>query len=57
MKKKFKSIPAFKTETEERHFWEKNDSTDYVDWDKSERVRFANLKPSNIQAGRFLRSR
>src|SRR6185437_10388855 len=43
---KLKSIPAFKTEAEERKFWETHDSTDYVDWSKAERVRFPNLKPS-----------
>jgi predicted DNA binding CopG/RHH family protein len=43
---KLKSIPAFKTEAEERKFWETHDSADYVDWSKAERVRFPNLKPS-----------
>ena len=43
---KLKSIPLFKTEAEERRFWETHDSTDYVDWSKAERVRFPNLKPS-----------
>ncbi|MGQ0684227.1 type II toxin-antitoxin system BrnA family antitoxin [Bradyrhizobium sp.] len=43
---KLKRVPAFKTEAEERQFWEKHDSTDYVDWSKAERVRFPNLKPS-----------
>ena len=43
---KLKSIPVFKTEAEERIFWETHDSTDYVDWSKAERVRFPNLKPS-----------
>jgi predicted DNA binding CopG/RHH family protein len=43
---RLKSIPAFKNEAEERKFWEKHDSTDYVDWSKAERVRFPNLKPS-----------
>src|SRR5439155_17099546 len=43
---KLKSIPAFKTEAEERKFWETHDSTDYIDWSKAERVRFPNLKPS-----------
>jgi predicted DNA binding CopG/RHH family protein len=38
--------PTFKTEAEERKFWETHDSTDYVDWSKAERVRFPNLKPS-----------
>ena len=43
---KLKSIPAFKTEAEERKFWETRDSTDYIDWGRAERVRFPNLKPS-----------
>jgi uncharacterized DUF497 family protein len=43
---KLKSIPAFKSEAEERKFWETHDSTDYIDWSKAERVRFPNLKPS-----------
>jgi predicted DNA binding CopG/RHH family protein len=43
---KLKSIPAFKTEAEERKFWEMQDSTDYVDWSKAERARLPNLKPS-----------
>jgi predicted DNA binding CopG/RHH family protein len=43
---KLKSIPRFKTEAEERKFWETHDSTDHVDWSKAERVRFPNLKPS-----------
>ena len=43
---KLKPIPAFKTEVEERKFWETQDSTDYIDWSEAERVRFSNLKPS-----------
>src|ERR1700738_993685 len=43
---KLKSIPAFKTEAEERKFRETHDSTDYIDWGKAERVRFPNLKRS-----------
>lgn len=43
---KLKRAPEFKTEAEERKFWESHDSTDYVDWSKAERVRFPNLKPS-----------
>jgi hypothetical protein len=43
---KLKPIPSFKTEAEERKFWETHDSTDYIDWSKAERVRFPNLKPS-----------
>jgi predicted DNA binding CopG/RHH family protein len=43
---KLKTPPQFKTETEERKFWETHDSTDYVDWSKAGRARFPNLKPS-----------
>ncbi len=32
---------------EEREFWETQDSTDYVDWSKAQRVRLPNLKPSS----------
>jgi CopG antitoxin of type II toxin-antitoxin system len=44
--KRPKTALAFKTEAEERKFWETHDSTDYVDWSKAQRVRFPNLKPS-----------
>lgn len=43
---KLKPVPRFKTEAEERKFWETHDSTDYVDWSKAERARLPNLKPS-----------
>ena len=43
---KFKPIPNFKNEDEERTFWATHDSTDYVDWNKAEEVIFPNLKPS-----------
>ena len=43
---KLKKIPTFKSEEEERAFWEKNDSSEFLDWKKSERVVFPNLKPS-----------
>jgi len=46
MKKKLKEIPKFKNEGEEREFWWTHDSTEYVDWDKAERVVFPNLKPT-----------
>jgi predicted DNA binding CopG/RHH family protein len=46
MKKKLKEIPKFKTEDEEREFWWTHDSTEYVDWDKAEKVVFPNLKPT-----------
>ena len=44
--KKLKPVPRFRSETEERRFWEVHDSTDYVDWSKAERARFPNLKPT-----------
>jgi len=39
-------IPTFKNEEEEREFWATHDSTDYINWDKAERITFSNLKPS-----------
>ena len=42
-----KAIPKFKTEAEERKFWETHDSTEYLDWTKAEKVRLPNLKPSS----------
>ena len=44
---KKKSIPKFKSEAEERNFWSKNDSTDYLDWSKAKPVRFPNLKATS----------
>lgn len=44
MPKKFKKIPKFKSEKEEREFWQKVDSTEYIDWSKAERASFPNLK-------------
>ncbi|MCL4272925.1 MAG: BrnA antitoxin family protein [Anaerolineales bacterium] len=41
-----KQIPKFKNEDEEREFWSKNDSADYLNWENAERALFPNLKPS-----------
>ncbi len=41
-----KNIPEFKSEDKEREFWAKANSSDYVDWKKSEPVSFPKLKPS-----------
>ena len=46
MNTKLRSIPKFRNEAEERRFWETHDSSNYVDWSRSERVRLPNLKPS-----------
>ncbi len=44
--KKFKEIPKFKSEQEERLFWETHDTADYFDLSKAKRVTFPNLKKS-----------
>ena len=46
MARKLKPIPHFRSESQERRFWETHDSADYVDWSEAERARFPNLKPS-----------
>ena len=46
MNKPHKTMPKFANETEERAFWEQQDSTDYLDWKTAERVVLPNLKPS-----------
>jgi len=43
---KLKKIPVFKSEDEEREFWAENDSTEFIDWKKSEKVILPKLKPS-----------
>ena len=43
---KLKKIPTFRTEAEERAFWENHDSSDYLDWSKADTVSMPNLKPS-----------
>ncbi len=46
MTKKLKPMPQFRTEAEERSFWETHDSADYLDLSMAERARFPNLKLS-----------
>lgn len=43
---KLKKMPEFKTEAEEREFWETHDSSDYVDWNKAKLASLPKLKPS-----------
>lgn len=43
---KKRQIPKFRSEDQEREFWSKADSADYVDWDDAKRVVLPNLKPS-----------
>lgn len=44
--KRFKPIPNFSNEDEEREFWSSHDSTEYIDWSKAVPVSFPNLKLS-----------
>lgn len=48
MSKQTKPLPKFKTEAEERTFWETRgkDSTEFLDWKQAQRVVMPNLKPS-----------
>ena len=39
-------IPKFDNEDRESEFWDKNDSTDYIDWSKGKVRVFPELKPS-----------
>jgi predicted DNA binding CopG/RHH family protein len=42
-----KQIPKFASQEEEREFWAKHDSVDYVDWSKTRvNPNFTALKPS-----------
>ena len=42
--KKLKKIPKFKNEKEERDFWRKVDSTEYLDYSNLEKWTLPNLK-------------
>ncbi len=46
MSKKLKATPKFKSEVEERRFWETHDTSEYFDSTKTVLARFPNLKPS-----------
>jgi predicted DNA binding CopG/RHH family protein len=41
-----KRPPRFRSEAEERRFWETHDTSDYVDWAKAKEAIFPNLKPT-----------
>src|SRR6202158_3574544 len=41
-----KAIPTFRSEVEERHFWETHDTGPFVDWSQARVAVFPNLKPS-----------
>jgi predicted DNA binding CopG/RHH family protein len=46
MSKPKKTVPEFKSEAEERAFWETHDSSEYVDWNQARSATFPRLKPS-----------
>jgi predicted DNA binding CopG/RHH family protein len=46
MLKKAKKIPRFRSEAEERKFWETHDTEGLIDWSTARRVRLPNLKLS-----------
>jgi len=46
MPKKLKDTPIFKSEDEERKFWAKEDSTNFIDWEAGEVSILPNLKPT-----------
>lgn len=41
-----KKMPKFKTEAEERRFWQHHDSAEYLDWSSAREVMLPKLKPS-----------
>ncbi|MCU0599969.1 MAG: BrnA antitoxin family protein [Desulfobacterales bacterium] len=41
-----KKIPKFQSEAEERLFWQKHDSSEYIDWSDAANVVMPKLKPS-----------
>ena len=46
MRERTRRVPRLRSEAAERRFWERHDSTQFVDWSKSERVAFPSLKPT-----------
>jgi len=43
---KKKPVPEFRSENEEREFWAKHDSTEFIDWESARHHKFPNLKPT-----------
>ena len=41
-----KAIPKFKTEAQERAYWETHDSNVHVEWSQAQKVRLPNLRPT-----------
>jgi len=47
MMKRQARIPKFNSEDQERQFWSRRDSSDYVDYAKAVHASFPNLKPTS----------
>src|SRR6185437_6531045 len=41
-----KPVPKFRSEADERAFWESHDSAEHVDWRSAASIRLPDLKPS-----------
>lgn len=41
-----KKIPKFSSEAEERAFWAREDSTDYIDWSKASESTLPKFRPT-----------
>lgn len=41
-----KGRPKFRSEQEERLYWESHDSTEHLDWSMAQKVTMPNLRPS-----------
>ena len=46
MGSKVKKVPKHRDENQERNFWAKADSTDYVDWSRARPLVLPSLKPT-----------
>ena len=46
MKSLKKEVPKFRTEDEERAFWSRADSTEYIDWQTATREKLPKLRPT-----------
>jgi predicted DNA binding CopG/RHH family protein len=43
---KKKAMPEFRSEDDEREFWARHDSTEFIDWQAAVRRKFPTLKPT-----------
>lgn len=44
---RLRRIPQFRSEEEERNFWARHDSADFVDYSQAKQPAFPSLKPSS----------